>query len=50
MRTESSASPARLRPDAATGVPFSFELYPPRSEAREAALHETIREDRKSVV
>lgn len=24
-------------------VPFSFELYPPRSAAREAALHETIR-------
>src|SRR5690606_7982824 len=24
-------------------VPFSFELYPPRSPAREAALHETIR-------
>lgn len=44
MRTESSASPARLRPDPAAGVPFSFELYPPRSEAREAALHETIRE------
>jgi methylenetetrahydrofolate reductase (NADPH) len=42
MRTESSASPARLRPDATAGVPFSFELYPPRSKAREAALHETI--------
>ncbi len=24
-------------------VPFSFEIYPPRSEARTAALHETIR-------
>lgn len=24
-------------------VPFSFEVYPPRSEAREAALHESIR-------
>jgi len=44
MRTESSASPARLRPDATAGVPFSFELYPPRSPAREAALHETIRQ------
>jgi methylenetetrahydrofolate reductase (NADPH) len=43
MRTESSASPARLRPGAGGGVPFSFEVYPPRSTAREAALHETIR-------
>lgn len=25
-------------------VPFSFELYPPRTDAREAALHETIRQ------
>lgn len=44
MRTDSSASPARLRPGAGGGVPFSFELYPPRSEARETALHETIQQ------
>lgn len=25
-------------------VPFSFELYPPRSESRQAALHETVRQ------
>lgn len=32
--TETSATPR---------VPFSFELYPPRSESSEAALHETVR-------
>ncbi len=44
MRTDSADSPARLRPAAAGGVPFSFELYPPRSEARESALHDTIQQ------
>ncbi|MGZ8804827.1 MAG: methylenetetrahydrofolate reductase [Microbacterium sp.] len=42
MRTDSADSPARLRPGAPGGVPFSFELYPPRSDARRSALHETI--------
>lgn len=43
MRTDSSASPSRLHPRPTVGVPLSFEVYPPRSAAREAALHETIR-------
>ena len=43
MRTDTSATPARLHPGATGGVPFSFEVYPPRSAAREAALQETIR-------
>lgn len=35
---------AGSEPHAAAGVvPFSFELYPPRSETSTAALHETIR-------
>ena len=27
----------------ASRVPFSFELYPPRSESSQEALHETVR-------
>lgn len=42
MRIDSSASRSPQSPRAAGGVPFSFEIYPPRSEARTAELHETI--------
>lgn len=43
MRTDSVPSPTRLRSGVPGGLPFSFELYPPRPGARERALHETIR-------
>jgi methylenetetrahydrofolate reductase (NADPH) len=44
MTIDSSAFPSAPCGEASGRVPFSFELYPPKSDARESALHETIRE------
>jgi methylenetetrahydrofolate reductase (NADPH) len=44
MPTDSSALPVASCSDVNSRVPFSFELYPPKSDARETALHETIQQ------